>query len=384
MLEIPIDSSLLGVLGKVADGVTTQTSDSSISVRALPKEFVGGGTQSFTYSISNNFVSDSLIIDYTTVAQLFQKFAKEPKYDISHLDEFGAALSVSDEERLSELLEQFGDRITTTRILLPTDVNLSTALLVISWFIPQSTCCISVEFLHRGKTSSKKVQDSNLVSVLHGLCASSVLQRNCKAFLVSNLKNISRRRCAEVARSYLPQLNQIEIVSMTYGDFYQETQTESVETDTRASGWIWADIVQSHPKLRLLRCSKGSDYWMPVYLLGSNTSTGWLNYLSIEWSSVSLESGKVTMKTDTSGVDGQLNSSRKPFTEFEVSLTAALMVLNTWVEEISLQMLSFIERKLILKVMKDALGSFVCEKLYKWSLETNLISFSRPKGTFYS
>ena len=142
MLETPIEASLLEIVSKVADCSTAYQNDSSILVRTLVGDAVAGGTPSFTYSISNNFVSDAIVIDYSRVSLLVPKNAKIPDFDVSHLDKSGAALSPTDEEKLLALLDQFKDRITTTRILLPSDINLSAALQLISWFVPSSTRCM--------------------------------------------------------------------------------------------------------------------------------------------------------------------------------------------------------------------------------------------------
>ena len=126
--------------------------------------------------------------------------------------------------------------------------------------------------------------------------------------------------------------------------------------------------------VKLLRCSNGFEHWMPVYLLSGNLPTGWLNLLCIEFYPISL-------KASDNNKNKNKTTVRKTLTEFEIYLIASLMILNTWVVEISFDELYLAEKMAVLKALKDILGSELSSKLFKWNIIENLFIASRPEGT---
>lgn len=320
----------------------------------------------FIYTLQNICASKEFIIDYTTVSQTVRKDNDDlTDYEVVVLNVIDASPSAENDVTLQNMLEQLVDSTTITRIIIPTDLDLSIPLLAVSLFVPATSCCISIEFQNQKKCESNKYQDSNLTAVIAGLCGSISFSSNWKALSITNLREITRRRCAEIARSYLPQLPNLEIFSITHGTETKRACQDMFDMDQQEAGRIWADNVLAHPNLQVLRCSAGADYWMPVYLLGATGSQGWLTSLAVSWKLTSSDSQK----------------SRTPLTELETSLIAALMLLNTWTEEITFHNLLETEQTAIVGAMLRISGSNRIQDFYEFSNSAGLTVFRRPQGT---
>ena len=356
MLGAPIDSSLLLAVLKAADSIKNSSDESSILVRTVPiiGNILPAKLPSFVYSFRKSSISDGFTIDFSRISQLLRRESiHATEYEITLADEVGAAPSPADEKKIRNNLQRLAEKnerpasASVTHIIIPFDVDISTSLLSISWFIPYATRCISVEF--RGENSennqnneldqnnkddendskNSKIIESNLEALLIGLSGSSVLLTNCEALLMSHIVNISRRRCSEITQSHIRKLPNLKIISMTYGDD-QSDSSSGIDSDLRAAAKIWTNIAHEHGNLRLLRCTKGQEFWIPVYLLTATAPRGWLDYLSVEWRALALDNLSVTSST-TSEVEGK---QKGLFTEFETNLTAGLILLNTWFEEV--------------------------------------------------
>ena len=380
-MRLPIDAKLLAAAFKVADCKTTYGEDCSIVVKLLSSVEHGADHQSHLYCFTNNFISETLVIDYSKATQFPEPNSSAPEYEIIVVNKAEATLSAIDEEKLQNLIECFGERISTTRIILPSDLDLSIALRVVSLFIPRSTCCISIEFQRPVTTNVMKYsQKLNLDGVLIGICRSLRIVKFCKALLISHINDMSRRQCAEMAEEFLPLLSSLEILSMTHSDYFSDSQTV-INSDLRSAGKIWGDIMHLNSTVKLLRCSNGFEHWMPVYLLSGNLPTGWLNLLFIEFYPISLKASDNMIKSSDINKNKNKTTVRKTLTEFEIYLIASLMILNTWVVEISFDELYLAEKMAVLKALKDILGSELSSKLFKWNIIENLFIASRPEGT---
>ena len=380
-MRLPIDAKLLAAAFKVADCKTTYGEDCSVVVKLLSSVEHGADHQSHLYCFTNNFISETLVIDYSKATQFPEPNSSAPEYEIIVVNKAEATLSAIDEEKLQNLIECFGERISTTRIILPSDLDLSIALRVVSLFIPRSTCCISIEFQRPVTTNVMKYsQKLNLDGVLIGICRSLRIVKFCKALLISHINDMSRRQCAEMAEEFLPLLSSLEILSMTHSDYFSDSQTV-INSDLRSAGKIWGDIMHLNSTVKLLRCSNGFEHWMPVYLLSGNLPTGWLNLLFIEFYPISLKASDNMIKSSDINKNKNKTTVRKTLTEFEIYLIASLMILNTWVVEISFDELYLAEKMAVLKALKDILGSELSSKLFKWNIIENLFIASRPEGT---
>ena len=235
-MRLPIDAKLLAAAFKVADCKTTYGEDCSIVVKLLSSVEHGADHQSHLYCFTNNFISETLVIDYSKATQFPEPNSSAPEYEIIVVNKAEATLSAIDEEKLQNLIECFGERISTTRIILPSDLDLSIALRVVSLFIPRSTCCISIEFQRPVTTNVMKYsQKLNLDGVLIGICRSLRIVKFCKALLISHINDMSRRQCAEMAEEFLPLLSSLEILSMTHSDYFSDSQTV-INSDLRSAG----------------------------------------------------------------------------------------------------------------------------------------------------
>ena len=381
-MQLPIDAKLLAAAFKVADCKTTYSEDCSIVVKLLSSAECGVENQSHLYCFTNNFISETLVIDYSKATQFPQPNSLAPEYEITVVSKPEATLSHTDEQKLQSLLECFGERITTTRIILPSDLDLSVALRVVSWFIPHSTSCISIEFQRPvTKDLMENSQKQNLDGAMIGICRSLFIVKFCKALLISHINDMSRRQCAEMAGEFLPLLSSLEILSMTHDDHYADSQT-GINSDLRSAGKIWGDIIHLNSTVKLLRCSNGFEYWMPVYLLSGNVSTGWLNLLFVDFYPISQKASDDMIKVSDINKNKNKSEIRKTVTEIEIYLIVSLMILNTWVEEISFNELYLIERKAVFKALNDIFGSDFSSKLFKWNNTDNLNIVTRPGGKF--
>ena len=192
---------------------------------------------------------------------------------------------------------------------------------------------------------------------------------------------MSRRQCAEMAEEFLPLLSSLEILSMTHSDYFSDSQTV-INSDLRSAGKIWGDIIHLNSTVKLLRCSNGFECWMPVYLLSGNVSTGWLNLLFVDFYPISQKASDDMIKVSDINKNKNKSKIRKTVTDIEIYLIVSLMILNTWVEEISFNELYLIERKAVFKALKDIFGSDFSSKLFKWNNTANLNIVTRPGGKF--
>lgn len=230
----------------------------------------------------------------------------------------------------------------TVKIVLSSSIRYAEAFVgEILCMIPRSTKCILVAFL---SSAHEGFEEQNLTSCIEALAKLPHLQIGLEALVVGQnmLKRTSTLRLAELARLLLPLFTSLKVVEMT-------STKESSVFDMQMAGKMWAETAYLHPSLQYIKCSHGDNgFWMPVVLLTGAAPEGWTAAVDVDWMPLDLHVTNASRETSADIEATFVRRSRdsaKLLTALEITLTAHLLVMNTWVSAVNCHLLDTTERE---------------------------------------